>query len=383
MRFSWVLLTVFRDQPPGAADPETDMPHSDHARVSRLRPCRLRTQEPPRRVAQGRRPRARRLRPPHLRRPGRLPAVLPPRRGAHGRGPGQPRHRDRRLRQRRADRREQGQGRTRRAGLERGDRRARPRAQQRQRRRRRRAGCTRRTRRRSSSRSSSPPRSRARSATPAASTCSSAYETTGELPPIPAHHPQQADPPRSTALGRGAGSRPRATGRRAQPGGTADPPRTKEHRARGAHDPPPGRRTTPRAFAGRAGPGQQPAGQVRRQRGPPRRRGSSTARRGPRQAPLPRLRRDAGWIHIHLGLFGKVGFGDAPAPPPTDTVRLRLANEHRVRRPARPHHLRPDHRRREAGDTRPPRPRPAAPGRRPATGLRRGSPAAVRRSPPC
>ncbi|MFE7645552.1 Fpg/Nei family DNA glycosylase [Streptomyces phaeoluteigriseus] len=35
------------------------------------------------------------------------------------------------------------------------------------------------------------------------------------------------------------------------------------------------------------------------------------------------------WIHIHLGLFGKVTFGeatpDAPAPPPTDTVRLRLA----------------------------------------------------------
>ncbi|MER6612505.1 Fpg/Nei family DNA glycosylase [Streptomyces xantholiticus] len=33
-----------------------------------------------------------------------------------------------------------------------------------------------------------------------------------------------------------------------------------------------------------------------------------------------------GWVHIHLGLFGKVAFGDAPAPPPTDTVRLRLAD---------------------------------------------------------
>ncbi|WP_037675570.1 Fpg/Nei family DNA glycosylase [Streptomyces griseus] len=33
------------------------------------------------------------------------------------------------------------------------------------------------------------------------------------------------------------------------------------------------------------------------------------------------------WIHIHLGLFGKVTFGDAPAPPPTDTVRLRLADD--------------------------------------------------------
>ncbi|MFD0315013.1 Fpg/Nei family DNA glycosylase [Streptomyces flavalbus] len=32
------------------------------------------------------------------------------------------------------------------------------------------------------------------------------------------------------------------------------------------------------------------------------------------------------WVHIHLGLFGKVTFGPAPAPPPTDTVRLRLAD---------------------------------------------------------
>lgn len=35
----------------------------------------------------------------------------------------------------------------------------------------------------------------------------------------------------------------------------------------------------------------------------------------------------AGWIHIHLGLFGKLGFGPTPAPPPTDTVRLRLVND--------------------------------------------------------
>ncbi|MFJ5612217.1 Fpg/Nei family DNA glycosylase [Streptomyces sp. NPDC093221] len=33
-----------------------------------------------------------------------------------------------------------------------------------------------------------------------------------------------------------------------------------------------------------------------------------------------------GWVHIHLGLIGKVTFGDGKAPPPTDTVRLRLAN---------------------------------------------------------
>ncbi|MFF4185695.1 Fpg/Nei family DNA glycosylase [Streptomyces sp. NPDC001691] len=35
----------------------------------------------------------------------------------------------------------------------------------------------------------------------------------------------------------------------------------------------------------------------------------------------------AGWVHIHLGLFGKYGLGDAPAPPATDTVRLRLLND--------------------------------------------------------
>ncbi|MER7662337.1 MULTISPECIES: DNA-formamidopyrimidine glycosylase family protein [unclassified Streptomyces] len=34
----------------------------------------------------------------------------------------------------------------------------------------------------------------------------------------------------------------------------------------------------------------------------------------------------SGWIHIHLGLFGRVDFGATPAPPPTDTVRLRLAD---------------------------------------------------------
>jgi endonuclease-8 len=33
------------------------------------------------------------------------------------------------------------------------------------------------------------------------------------------------------------------------------------------------------------------------------------------------------WVHIHLGLFGKVDFGATPAPPPTDTVRLRLRND--------------------------------------------------------
>jgi endonuclease-8 len=34
----------------------------------------------------------------------------------------------------------------------------------------------------------------------------------------------------------------------------------------------------------------------------------------------------AGWLHIHLGLIGKVGFGTAPAPEPVGQVRLRLEN---------------------------------------------------------
>ncbi|GLF93692.1 Fpg/Nei family DNA glycosylase [Streptomyces yaizuensis] len=31
-----------------------------------------------------------------------------------------------------------------------------------------------------------------------------------------------------------------------------------------------------------------------------------------------------GWVHVHLGLFGKVDFGPTPAPPPTATVRMRI-----------------------------------------------------------
>ncbi|MCP3817734.1 Fpg/Nei family DNA glycosylase [Streptomyces sp. A3M-1-3] len=35
----------------------------------------------------------------------------------------------------------------------------------------------------------------------------------------------------------------------------------------------------------------------------------------------------ADWVHIHLGLFGKLGFGEGQAPPPSDTVRLRVRND--------------------------------------------------------
>lgn len=34
----------------------------------------------------------------------------------------------------------------------------------------------------------------------------------------------------------------------------------------------------------------------------------------------------AGWLHIHLGLIGKMGFGEGPAPEPVGQVRLRLEN---------------------------------------------------------
>src|SRR4051794_21633151 len=34
----------------------------------------------------------------------------------------------------------------------------------------------------------------------------------------------------------------------------------------------------------------------------------------------------AGWLHIHLGLIGKVDFGEAPVPEPVGQVRLRLQN---------------------------------------------------------
>ncbi|MFD7918250.1 Fpg/Nei family DNA glycosylase [Streptomyces sp. NPDC059740] len=42
-------------------------------------------------------------------------------------------------------------------------------------------------------------------------------------------------------------------------------------------------------------------------------------------APLPP--EATAWVHIHLGLFGKQAFGADPAPPPTDTVRLRLRTD--------------------------------------------------------
>jgi endonuclease-8 len=34
-----------------------------------------------------------------------------------------------------------------------------------------------------------------------------------------------------------------------------------------------------------------------------------------------------GWVHIHLGLYGKVAFGTGPAPAPVGQVRLRLSND--------------------------------------------------------
>ncbi|WP_129840515.1 DNA-formamidopyrimidine glycosylase family protein [Streptomyces sp. RFCAC02] len=36
-----------------------------------------------------------------------------------------------------------------------------------------------------------------------------------------------------------------------------------------------------------------------------------------------------GWVHIHLGLYGKVRFGAGPPPPPEGQIRLRLWNDAR------------------------------------------------------
>ncbi|MCX4745101.1 Fpg/Nei family DNA glycosylase [Kitasatospora sp. NBC_01287] len=38
---------------------------------------------------------------------------------------------------------------------------------------------------------------------------------------------------------------------------------------------------------------------------------------------------DEAWLHIHLGLYGVVTFGPAPAPDPVGLIRLRLANDER------------------------------------------------------
>ncbi|GAA4909665.1 endonuclease-8 [Stackebrandtia albiflava] len=38
---------------------------------------------------------------------------------------------------------------------------------------------------------------------------------------------------------------------------------------------------------------------------------------------------DAEWVRVHLGIYGKVAFGAAPAPAPVGAVRLRLANDRR------------------------------------------------------
>ncbi|WP_037605193.1 Fpg/Nei family DNA glycosylase [Streptacidiphilus rugosus] len=38
---------------------------------------------------------------------------------------------------------------------------------------------------------------------------------------------------------------------------------------------------------------------------------------------------EAGWVHIHLGLYGKVFWGHGPTPAPVGQVRLRIATEAR------------------------------------------------------
>ena len=156
----------------------------------------------------------------------------------------------------------------------------------------------------------------------------------------------------------------------ARPGGTAQVgriARTQEsrRRARGAHDPPPGR-GPPRPLRGRAGAGQQPAGQVLRQRGPPRRPWSRRRRRA-RQAPLPRLRRTpAGSTSTSACSASSASARPPPRRPPTPSgcgwpTPTAYAD---LRGPTTCALITDAEKQR---DTRPARPRPAARRRRPAT----------------
>ena len=60
-------------------------------------------------------------------------------------------------------------------------------------------------------------------------------------------------------------------------------------------------------------------------------------------------------VHVHLGLYGKFSDVKLPVDPPRGLVRMRVVGPTALRRPARPHRVRADHRRRGGGHPRPPR----------------------------
>ena len=236
---------------------------------------------------------------------------------------GQPRHRDRRLRQRRADRGQQGHRHPRGPGVERGDRRARPRAQRRQRHLRRRPHAL-------ASRSMTrfievfldhrPSAGDERHDRRIAS--SPTYEKTGNLPPLP-----------ESALGhqsdRGRMPEGHTLHRLADDLGRASPAGRSRSRARRAGSPRPPRSWTARAWS-RA-----------------RRRGASTC--------SSEFEGDR-FVHVHLGLYGTFRVGDGAGPgagrpgAAASGARRGRGSPSGVRRPAGRHHLRAGHRGAARGD---------------------------------
>ena len=202
---------------------------------------------------------------------------------AHRRRPGQSRDRDRRLGQRRADRREQGARCPLRAGLEHRDRIAGPPAQQRSSDRHRRAYAYRRRGRSRSSMRSCPRRGRKPNATNAVSTSS----------------------PNTSALT----SRRRCPARRTR-------------RARRSHAAPAGPAASAQVRPS-AGCGVQPAGPFRRRCGGCRTDGCCD---GPaRTASICSTVTSGGAIvHVHLGLYGSFTDSEVPMALPVGEVRMRM-----------------------------------------------------------
>ena len=126
------------------------------------------------------------------------------------------------------------------------------------------------------------------------------------------------------------------------------------------------------AFAGHAGPGEQPAGTLRH-RGRAARRRDPAGGRVRRASTCSSTSTPTGWCTSTSGLIGgfdvhrgvaEVPRAGRPGPAPAAWPR-----PHGVRRPARRHAVRAGHRRAARRDRRAARPRPAARRRRPRPGL--------------